>query len=235
MVYNSRAIAIGVALIVSLIALWFLVQPEPSYACMCATPEPLEAINNSAGIFMGKVISARDYVRIRRTGTFLGSTSVIEFDVEVVWKGARYQTMSLTSVTAGGSSCGSTFKEGIKYVVYSEDGSHIGMCSRTRELSKAGYDLALLGRGYMPDYGTMSPTPDVSKYEIRPTASPDVKTAQDEEVVATQVGITPTPEMSDAPRGGGCGRSPQAADLSVIGLMVGFAWFGLRKKPSDTS
>lgn len=232
MTLRSRSIAIGIALIVSLIALWFLVQPEPTYACMCATPEPSEAINNSAGIFMGKVISVRDYVRIGRTSTFLGSTSVTEFDVEVVWKGARYQTMLLTSDDS--FSCGSPFKEGIKYVVYSVDGSQIGICSRTRKLSEAGYDLALLGRGYTPDYGTISPTPDVSKYQLKSSRAPDDITEQDEVGQAAQDAITPTPNTLDNQGGGGCSASARSSDLSVLGLMAGCALLGLRKKPPHT-
>ena len=40
----------------------------------------------------------------------------------------------------------------------------------------------------------------------------------------------PRPDVS----GGRCGLSPDTTDLSVVGLMVGIAWLGLRKKPSDT-
>ena len=40
----------------------------------------------------------------------------------------------------------------------------------------------------------------------------------------------PRPDVS----GGRCGLSPDTTDLSVVGLMVGIAWLGLRKKHSDT-
>ena len=40
----------------------------------------------------------------------------------------------------------------------------------------------------------------------------------------------PRPDVS----GGRCGLSPDTTDLSVVGLMVGIAWLGLRKKRFDT-
>ena len=200
MTYRSRTVAIGVALIVSLIALWFLVEPEPSYACECFPPgSPSEELANSTAVFMGQVISIREFERSDNSTSGADPTTV-EFDVQTVWKGSNYGTMFLTT-RRDESACGFSFRKGETYVVYSHDGSTVSLCSRTRRLSDAAADLAELGEGSVPVQDRVAPTPDLSEYQT----------------------------------GGGCGLSPNAPDLSVVGLMVGFALLGLRKKPSGTS
>ena len=196
MTYRSRTVAIGVALIVLLVALWFLVQPELIYACSCVEPDsPSEELAHSAAVFMGRVVSVREFDSVGGASGSLDPTTV-EFDVQTIWKGPDYQTMFLTTARSE-ASCGFTFTEGITYVVYSRDGSTVGLCSRTRELSEASDDLVELGEGNVPVQGRVAPTPDLSEYRS----------------------------------GGGCGISPDRPDLSAIGLMVGFALFGFRKKP----
>ena len=48
----------------------------------------------------------------------------------------------------------------------------------------------------------------------------------------TQGTVAPTPDASDYDTGGGCGLS-STTDVSVVGLMAGLAWFGLRKRGPD--
>ena len=48
--------------------------------------------------------------------------------------------------------------------------------------------------------------------------------------LASQGASAPRPDVS----GGRCGLSPDTTDLSAVGLMVGIAWLGLRKKRCDT-
>ena len=232
MTSNSRSIAIGVALIVSLIALWFLVQPEPSYACSCVPHDsPSEELERSALVFMGRVVSVREFERGDNTKTSLDPTTV-EFDVQTVWKGSNYGTMFLKTFRDG-SACGFSFREGETYVVYSHDGSTVYICSRTRRLADAAADLAELREGRRPAEGTIAPTPYLSEYWRRLSEATDDLAELGDGRTPAQDTISPTPDLSESQGGGGCGRSPQATDLSVIGLMVGFAWFGLRKKPSD--
>ena len=156
------------------------------------------SLAKSTAVFMGQVVSVREFDR----GNDIMSSSdptTVEFDVQAVWKGPSSTTMFLTTARFG-ASCGFTFVKGEKYVVYSQDGSTVSLCSRTRPLSAATHDLAALGKGQVPAQGTTTPTPDVSEYQT----------------------------------GGGCGLSPHTTDLSVVGLMVGIAWLGLRKQRSDT-
>ncbi len=77
----------------------------------------------------------------------------IEFAVTTVWKGSVYEVAHLETARMG-ASCGFSFVEDVEYLVYSRDGSEVSLCSRTRQLSKAGADLTELGEGWTPD-----PTP----------------------------------------------------------------------------
>ena len=43
--------------------------------------------------------------------------------------------------------------------------------------------------------------------------------------------VGPTPDVPDSEgRGGGCGLGSQAADMSLVGLMVGVVWLGIRRR-----
>ena len=232
MTLRSRSIVIPVALIISLIAVWFLVQPERSYACYCIWPDsPSEELANSAAVFMGRVVSVREFERGDNTNSSLDPTTV-EFDVQTVWKGSNYGTMFLTT-NRDDSSCGFRFREGETYVVYSHDGSTVNICSRTRRLSDAAPDLAELGERRKPAEGTIAPTPVLSEYWRRLSEAADDTTKQGEGDALAQSTVTPVSSQNES--GGGCGRSADRPDISAIGLMVGFALLGLRKKPSGTS
>ena len=145
-----------VASLVLLIGLWFALSPERAYACTCIPPDPpSEALAQSAVVLAGTVVSVTPHFWDD------DNLTLVKFDVTTVWKGPAYQTMYLR--TPGHSSaCGFTFIEGVKYVVYSQDGSLVSLCSRTRTLSEATHDLAELGKGQVPIQGTSAPNPDVS-------------------------------------------------------------------------
>ena len=163
MASNLGSMVIRVALIVSLIGVWLLVHPEPSYACSCVVPgPPSEELANSAVVFKGRVLSVREFDPGGDTWSSVDPTT-IEFDVQAVWKGPVYQTMYLTTPRSD-ASCGFTFLEGVTYVVYSHDGSTVSLCSRTARLSEATDDLAVLGEGYIPVQGLATPTPDLSEH-----------------------------------------------------------------------
>ena len=234
MTLRLRSIAIPLALIISLLAVWLLLQPERSYACSCIWPDsPSEELANSAAVFMGRVVSVREFERGDNTANSLDPTTV-EFDVQTVWKGSNYGTMFLTT-RRDESACGFSFRKGETYVVYSHDGSTVNICSRTRRLSDAAPDLAELGERRMPAEGKIAPTPVLSEYWRRLSKAADDTTKQGEGDALAQSTVTPTPVSSQNESGGGCGISPHTPDISAIGLMVGFALLGLRKKPSGTS
>ncbi len=234
MTLRLRSIAIPLALIISLLAVWLLLQPERSYACSCIWPDsPSEELANSAAVFMGRVVSVREFERGDNSANSLDPTTV-EFDVQTVWKGSNYSTMFLTTFRDE-SACGFQFREGETYVVYSHDGSTVNICNRTRRLSDAAPDLAELGERRMPAEGTIAPTPVLSEYWRRLSEAADDTTEQGEGDALAQSTVTPTPVSSQNESGGGCGRSADRPDISAIGLMVGFALLGLRKKPSGTS
>ena len=158
MAFNSGSLVIRVAVIVPLISLWLLLHPEQSYACSCVTPgSPSEEMATSAAVFMGRVVSVREFEPNDGSWSSIDPTTV-EFAVSTVWKGPSYETMFLTTARSG-ASCGFTFVEDEEYVVYSSNGSGVSLCSRTRSLSEAQHDLTELGKGRAPIPGTIAPTP----------------------------------------------------------------------------
>ena len=205
MAVNFASVAVRLALVLALVGLWLFSYPERSYACSCVDPgSPSEALERSGAVFVGRVVSLdRSHVKL-----WSADPIIVEFDVETVWKGPAYRTIFLTTAVSEGS-CGYTFDEGFEYLVYSWNGSEVNWCSRTRPLSQAAYDLAELGPGQAPPEGTTGPTPAVTE---RPPP--------------------PTPVIPEQPAGGGCGPSPHADGLQVVGLMAGVAWLGLRKRRS---
>lgn len=68
--------------------------------------------------------------------------------VSEVWKGPEQETLEVN--TRDPAFCGYPFKEGQEYLVYAQGGQDrlmVKNCGRTRPLSKAGADLAVLGNG----------------------------------------------------------------------------------------
>ena len=83
----------------------------------------------------------------------------MEFEVDRVWKGQAGETMSLGTAQYG-ASCGFTFVEGEKYLVYSHDGATVSLCSRTKLIANAREDLDALGEGNLPNGEASNPQDD---------------------------------------------------------------------------
>ena len=229
---NFGAVFLRLLLMFLLGGLLLMAHPSKASACSCHWPGPfpLEFLGDSAVVFLGEVVSISPVERLvlirDNSGkgnhtTFVTVDYDVEFDVETVWKGRVGETIHI--MTAGHEiSCGYRFSAG-QYVVYSGDGLRTGLCSGTTELSEAEWILAELGEGRAPESATASPT----KIPVLPTATLIPATTP-----VPPIG-TPTPEASENETGGGCSQSPGSADLPIVGLMVGIAWFGLRKRRPD--
>ena len=226
MAFNSGSLVIRAALVVPLISLWILLHPVQGYACSCVTPgSPSEEMASSAAVFLGKVVSVREFER--DDGLMSSSDpTTIEFAVSTVWKGPSYATVFLTTARWGGS-CGFTFVKGETYVVYSEtyvvysrDGLTVSLCSRTRSLSESQHDLAEFGKGQAPNPGAIAPTP----LSFAPRAEFGKEPAVPE-------GTAFSHPPSSAPWQTWAIIGPTA--VLVVGLMIGAAWLGLRKRRPD--
>ncbi len=128
-----------VFLVVSMIGLWFVMSPTSTFACKCGPPgTPAEALAESELVFRGTVAS-------------IGSPDEegwqsVNFDVTTVWKGPDSETMTLTT-HRDSATCGYPFEERVEYVVYSHNGSNVGLCGRTAPVEFAGEDLAAFESG----------------------------------------------------------------------------------------
>ena len=232
---NSRvtylgSVAIRLVLILTLIGLWILTHPEPSYACTCVPPDPpKEALAKSAVVFMGTAVSVREF---ERDDGLLRSTdpTTVEFNVRTVWKGTVSQPMFLTT-RRWSESCGYPFVEGVTYVVYSRDGLTVSLCSRTRPFSEATDDLIELGQGQVPTSDTTTPKPEVSERQpVEPPTSTPVPSENQLPESPTSTAGMPEDQPAESPASGGCGRSTDTSDPSVVGLMAGIAWIALRRR-----
>ena len=197
-VSTFRMVFLRLLLILLLVGLLPFVQPIETFACSCLPPEPpLEALKESAAVFVGEVVSISDTEPSH--GSYSGNVAA-EFSVTTVWKGPVGKTIQITT-PADGPACGYGFSEGIQYLVYAYGALEsrdfrTSLCSRTRPLSSATEtDLLELGEGRNP---TMA-----------------------------------APGASENEAVWGCRQSPGSADLPIVGLMVGIAWFGLRKRRPD--
>ena len=122
-----------------------------AHACSCRpNPPPLEALDGSAAVFSGKVVSS---------GTFsFEHYWSVEIEVDTVWKGPVTSTTFV--YTTYGPTCGyEWFERGKDFLVYAYEGYesdetlYASLCSRTRPFEYAEEDLQELGDGWAPDTG----------------------------------------------------------------------------------
>lgn len=162
----SLEFAVRAVLIVSLLGAGLIMAPGPAYACSCVeNPPPGEALEMSAAVFAGRVVSLKLHERPDGTWSTVDPVTV-EFEISRVWKGHDYQTTYLTTARSG-ASCGFAFVEGEEYLVYSHNAATVSLCSRTRSMAEAEEDLQVLGEGSSPETGAVGPTPTVPDTEGR--------------------------------------------------------------------
>ena len=186
----------------SLCGFWLFANTEESHACSCADPgPPSEELAGAAAVFVGKVTSVRELQDPNSTTYSSTDPTTVEFEVDTVWKGPSYETMSLTTARMG-ASCGFRFVEGEEYIVYSRDGATVSLCSRTRPVATGQEDFDELGEGQKPEPGSQGPTPE----------------PQPGLVGTTSCGLSPY-----------AGNGPR--DASTMFMMAGLIWLGLRGRP----
>lgn len=142
----------GVLLMLLLLVGWGLASgPTPAHACSCVEiPSPEIALQRSAAVFAGEVLSVRQKGPNLFGGGYAEHPIRVTFRVTETWKGVEADRLTVhTSM----STCGFDFDEGMRYIVYAyetSEGLATGLCTRTAELAKASDDLAALGKGKVP-------------------------------------------------------------------------------------
>ena len=147
-------LATSVLLLAPLIAVQLATGSGRAHACSCMpNPPPLEALDGSAAVFSGKVVSS---------GTFsFEHYWSVEIEVDTVWKGPVTSTTFV--YTTYGPTCGyEWFERGKDFLVYayeSDETLYASLCSRTRPFEYAEEDLQELGDGWAPDTGVTGALP----------------------------------------------------------------------------
>lgn len=125
-----------------------LIFPNNIFACSCVGIEPTEAFEKSEAVFLGRVLNTKQE-QVYQGFTFSYRVANL-FEVTQIWKGSP-QSQMLIFDNGNTESCGIGFEEGKNYLVYAsknENGEfRTGLCSRTKEASKAWEDLKFLGQG----------------------------------------------------------------------------------------
>lgn len=130
------------------------VRPQVTYACSCVvSPSPLEAMEKSAAVFEGTVVSIQEKFKIMQSSA---DPVQVTFQVGAWWKGEVGEQVTVTTAQSG-DSCGFEFTKGERYIVYAgaEEAEGTGgtakltvsLCSRTAFFSGAEEDLKELGAG----------------------------------------------------------------------------------------
>ena len=177
----------------------------------------LEELAGAALVFSATVISVREDAPFMGIGALpANGPTTVEFKVHVMWKGELPPSISLTTARYD-ASCGFTFLEGSRYIVYSRDGETVSLCSRTKLIQEADEDLAELGKLDSSSWGPPSVSGARASSQSTSTISPPAISKE-----------TPTSP------GGGCGVAPSTdlttGDLALLGLLVGLIAVGRRKR-----
>jgi hypothetical protein len=187
--------------------------PAPAWACKCAPPPPVaDALKEAAAVFEARVTKLTPLNSIEL---------VVELNVVRGWKGADNEHVLLRT-PKDSAACGIEFSAGESYLVYAGEAPQEAplpglvalRCGRTRLMSEAEEDLAVLGVGVVPV------TPAKSELAASP---PAVKNA--------------AAQPREKPAAGGCascsalGAAPGSASAALgIALLLGFAWRAQRRR-----
>lgn len=126
---------------------WFVwVDPHTARACSCLPPEPPAlALSHADAVFEGRVLSLS---AVAPEDAAFGGELRYELELQRVWKGELPDVVVLTTPSSS-AACGRSFEIGGRYLVYAARGQRGELadflCSRTRRISGADEDLAVLG------------------------------------------------------------------------------------------
>ncbi len=138
------------ALLLALLCSVFLAIPSSAYACKCIFPETAPAREAATAVFEGRVTAVEEVPPEGEVG--MGMKRVTLALVRT-WKGLENKESVTVSTNASSASCGYDFEPNTSYLVYaggSEAALDVSGCSRTRRMSDASEDLAVLGVGITP-------------------------------------------------------------------------------------
>lgn len=144
------------ALALILIGAAIRASADRASACSCLPPRPpLEALSRADKVFIGEVVAMET-----RDGWWASSTDpiTVEFKARAGWKGEIHETMFIKTAWSS-ASCGFEFVLGEQYIVYARE-DRTSLCSRTKNIEKAGEDIMALGEG-----ATTAPNPNSNSIE----------------------------------------------------------------------
>ena len=234
---------VGITLGIAIFALLLFTGGEDIHACVCVEFDPAEAFERASVVFMGEVV-VRGETRRYESGycdgpnlvverTSCGVPHAVQFRVSTVWRGAVSETMF---VSAGGS-CGYDFVEGETYLVYaggSADLPWVQSLGGTVPISKAEQQLRILGQGWEPESGSSGPTPTSAPTIPAgcPTATPEITPTLTTVTTLTSKSTPHGTQQSSS--NGTCNALAESnvvpLDVAPLALMVGIAWFAVRKR-----
>ncbi len=169
--------ALKLILIVLLSMSWLLVDFHRAHACSCRAIDPAEAYNRSAAVFSGEAIDlALLYNRIGNPPRLFALhrlaystyepgtvTLIYTFKVDTIWKGPSYEHVYLQTTTS--EACGAAFPPGIRFLVYSTEGTSAYLCG-TLPLRFGQEHLDALGEGRSPERGTRAPELEIMRSSL---------------------------------------------------------------------
>jgi hypothetical protein len=143
---------------------------KPAAACSCAYPEAESSLRDADVVFEGTVVGRAEPVQVPLGIEGYRGAIRFRFRVARYFKGQRGSEAVVYTIDQG-TACGAAYESTDPYLVYGgllENGLLTdSLCSRTRLLSEAAEDLALLGEGTAPD-------PDVRPRDVVSEEADDV-------------------------------------------------------------
>ncbi|MDG0791446.1 hypothetical protein OMP38_11645 [Cohnella ginsengisoli] len=139
---------ISILLLLSFVAIGlFTFTPQSAFACSCAVKNAQERLDDSAAVFVGKVIH-KGLPGLFRSG----ETREYVFDVQRAWKGVSTKRITIQALGGGSESCGISFSKNQSYIVFAHyDDKRIlqtNLCSGNVKAS-ADESVAILGTASM--------------------------------------------------------------------------------------